>query len=106
MYQRFLTDNDYLAVITKDHLDQLVRDVHDRIPAAERSAEMNMREYLSQYYEVEKEFDKGKLIKEYSPMVNYPSNVYFKNEDGIIYRTLTAIRGYKKPDNKTLVSIK
>ena len=99
MYQRFLTDKDYLNVATENQLNQLIRDVHDRIPAAERSAEMSMREYLSQYYEVEKEFDKGKNIREYSPMINYPPNVYFK-KDEVIYRTLRAIRGYKKPDHQ------
>lgn len=99
MYKRFLNDKDYLAVITKDQLDQVVRDVHDRIPAAEQSAEMCIREYLDQYYEVEKELEKGKAIKEYSEMFNYPANVYFKKDDKI-YRTLSAIRGYKKPDSK------
>ena len=100
MYQRFLTDKDYLNVATENQLNQLIRDVHDRIPDAERSAEMSMREYLSQYYEVEKELDKGKNIREYSPMINYPPNVYFK-KDEVIYRTLRAIRGYKKPDYHT-----
>lgn len=100
MYQRFLNDRDYLAIITQDLLDQLVRDVHDRIPQAEQSAEMDMREYLDQYYEIEKALEVGKSIKEYSCMINYPPGVYFVRDD-IIYRTLSSIRGRKKPTKDT-----
>lgn len=96
MYQRFLNDNDYLAIITQDLLDQLVRDVHDRIPQAEQSAEMDIREYLDQYYEIEKVLEVGKSIKEYSDMINYPPGVYLV-KDNVIYRTLSSIRGKKKP---------
>lgn len=98
MYQRFLTDNDYLAIITQDSLNQLIREVHDRIPQAEQSAEMDMREYLDQYYEIENELAKGKAIKEYSELINYPSGVYFKRDE-VIYKTLTSINGIKKPTN-------
>lgn len=96
MYQRFLNDNDYLAIITQDLLDQLVRDVHDRISQAEQSAEMDIREYLDQYYEIEKVLEVGKSIKKYSDLINYPPNVYFV-KDNVIYRTISAIRGKKKP---------
>lgn len=112
MYQRFLNDKDYLAIITQDLLDQLVRDEHDRIPQAEQSAEMDIREYLDQYYEIEQVLEVGKSIKRYNPMVNYPPGVYFvkeeevtrngvKHGEDVIYRTISAIRGYKKPTNVT-----
>ena len=112
MYQRFLNDKDYLAIITQDLLDQLVRDEHDRIPQAEQSAEMDIREYLDQYYEIEKVLEVGKSIRRYSPMVNYPPGVYFIKEEevskngtlcneDVIYRTISSIRGYKKPTNVT-----
>ena len=97
-YQRFLNDKDYLALITQEGLDQLIREVHDRIPQAERSAEVSILEYLRQYYEVEKELDRGKRIREYTEMITYPAGVYFYNKDGFIYRTLTAVNGYKKPN--------
>lgn len=112
MYQRFLNDKDYLAIITQDLLDQLIRDEHDRIPQAEQSAEMDIREYLDQYYEIEQVLEVGKSIKRYSPMVNYPPGVYFIKEEevsrngaahmeDVIYRTISAIRGRKKPTNVT-----
>lgn len=95
-YQRFLNDKDYLALITKEGLDQLIREVHDRIPQAESSAEVSVLEYLRQYYEVEKELEKGKVIRDYSERITYPAGVYFYY-DGLIYRTLTAVNGYKRP---------
>ena len=101
-YQRFLNDKDYLALITQEGLDQLIREVHDRIPQAESSAEVSVLEYLRQYYEVERELDRGKHIKPYSEMMTYPAGIYFYHDNGeengaSIYRTLTAINGYKKP---------
>ena len=97
-YQRFLVDTDYLPVLTEEHMKQLVRNVHDRIPQAEQSAEMNMLEYLDQYYEIENELKRGKSIREYSPLITYPAGVYIKYEDKI-YRTLTAINGRKLPSS-------
>lgn len=97
-YQRFLNDKDYLALITQEGLEQLIREVHDRIPQAESSAEVSVLEYLRQYYEVERELEKGKRIRDYSEMMTYPAGVYFYKEDGYIYRTLTAINGYKRPN--------
>ena len=95
-YQRFLNDKDYLALITQEGLDQLIREVHDRIPQAESSAEVSVLEYLRQYYEVEKELEKGKAIRLYYERITYPAGIYF-NKDGFIYRTLTAVNGYKRP---------
>lgn len=96
-YQRFLNDKDYLALITQEGLDQLIREVHDRIPQAESSAEVSVLEYLRQYYEVEKEFAKGKAIRPYNERITYPAGIYIL-KDGYINRTLTAINGYKRPN--------
>lgn len=98
-YQRFLNDRDYLAIITQDQFDMLIREIHDRVPQAEQSAEMSIREYLDQYYEVEKELLKGKKIRDYSPLVNYPAGTHFV-KDNQIYRTIAPINGYKKPQSK------
>lgn len=99
-YQRFLNDKDYLALITQEGLDQLIREVHDRIPQAERAAEVSVLEYLSQYYEVENELMKGKAIRAYTQMINYPPGVYLLLKDNTIVRTLTAINGWRKPATK------
>lgn len=93
---RYLNDRDYLMIITEEHLKMLLRDVHDRIIQAEQSAEMDFLEYLDQYYCVKEELAKGKMIREYSPDITYPSDIYFVHDDEI-YRTLTPINGYKKP---------
>ena len=95
-YRRFLTNRDYLAIITEEGLEQLIREVPDRIPQAEMAAEMKMLEYLDQYYEIEKALSVGKSIREYNVLISYPAGVYFKKDD-YIYQTLTAINGIKKP---------
>lgn len=98
-YQRFLNDRDYLAIITQEHFDMLLRDVHDRVPQAEQSAEMDMREYLDQYYDIEKELNKGKMIKDYCPFISYPAGVFFVYENAVV-KTITPINGYKRPLSK------
>jgi len=95
-YRRFLTDNDYISLVTEEHMTQILREKHDRLVQAEQRAEMNMLEYLDQYYEIEKVLAVGKCIGEYSPAVSYPAQVYFRNDEQI-YKTLTSINGYKKP---------
>ena len=95
-YERFLVDTDYYALITEEGLVQLIRDRHERIPQAEQAAEMSVREYLEQYYEIEKTLERGKKIREYSELVCYPAGVFFK-KDEMIYRTLTAINAIRKP---------
>ena len=95
-YQRFLIDKDYSAIITEEHFQQLFRDMPERVEQAEKTAEMNMLEYLDQYYEIEKTLLVGKRIAKYSPMISFPSNVYIKDDEHI-YKTVTAINGYKKP---------
>ena len=95
-YRRFLTDSDYISLITEEHLKQIIRDDHDRLVQAEQRAEMNMLEYLDQYYEIEKLLLVGKTIAEYSSAVTYPAQVYFR-KDEVIWKTMTSINGYKKP---------
>lgn len=77
----------------------LLRDVHDRVPQAEQSAEMDLREYLDQYYEIEKELNKGKAIKDYCPFISYPPGVFFSFNNKIV-RSIAPINGYKRPLDK------
>lgn len=98
-YLRFLTDKDYNCLATEEHMRQIIRDIPERVPQAEQRAEMQMLEYLDQYYEIEKILAVGKNIREYSPLVSYPAQVYIK-QDEEIFKTLTSINGYKKPSKK------
>lgn len=98
-YLRFLTDKDYISLVTDEHWKQIIRDVPERVVQAEQRAEMNMLEYLDQYYEIEKLLATGKNIREHNMAVSYPSQVWLR-KDGEIYRTLTALNGYKKPTKK------
>lgn len=98
-YLRFLTDKDYNCLATEEHMRQIIRDIPERVPQAEQRAEMQMLEYLDQYYEIEKLLAVGKNIREYSPLVSYPGQVYIKKDEDI-YKTLTCINGYKKPTKK------
>jgi len=95
-YRRFLTDKDYISLATEEHMSQIIRDNHDRLVQAEQRAEMTMREYLDQYYEIEKLLLVGKNIGEYNEAISYPAQVFFR-KDEVIYKTLTSINGYKKP---------
>jgi hypothetical protein len=104
-YRRFLTDNDYISLVTEEHMTQILREKHDRLVQAEERAEQRLLEYLSQYYEIEKLLLVGKCIYDYNPAVSYPANAYFRRhvtdvdgkETEKIFKTLTAINGYKKP---------
>lgn len=95
-YQRFLTNKDYRAVLTDEQFEMLVNGDANRLSQAERSAEMNFLEYLDQHYEIERVFRVGKCIRDYHVGVTYPANVHFK-KDGMVYKTLKAIAGCKKP---------
>lgn len=95
-YQRFLTDNDYLALITKPQLDSMIQGVTERFAQAEQRAEMKIVDYLDQFYEVGAALDCGKRIKDYSELVTYPSNAYFK-KDGAIFRTTKALNARHEP---------
>lgn len=96
-YQRFLTNKDYMAVLTEEQFEMLVNGDENRLSQAERSAEMNFLEYLDQHYEIEKVLRVGKAIREYNSGVTYPANVHFK-KDGTIYKTLKPINGCKQPN--------
>lgn len=96
VYHRFLTNRDYYCIATGEHMKQLIRDVPERFPQAEQRAEMQMLEYLDQYYEIEKVLAVGKNIREYSPYVSYPVNTWIKKDEEI-FKTLMRINGYKKP---------
>ena len=95
-YLRFLTDRDYNSIATEEHMKQLIRDIPERIPQAEQRAEMQMLEYLDQYYEIEKVLAVGKNIRTYNPAVSYPAKVWIKIDEEI-FKTLTSINGIKKP---------
>ena len=95
-YLRFLTNKDYISIATEEHMRQIIRDVPDRVPQAEQRAEMQLLEYLDQYYEIEKVLAVGKNIRDYNEGVTYPANVWIKIK-GEIYKTLTSINGYKMP---------
>lgn len=96
MYRRFLNNNDYLAVITPEALSQLTRGNDERFSQAEEAAEISMIEYLSENYEVEKEFAKGKYIADYDRRITYPVGVhiYF---NGQIHQAIRSICGYRQP---------
>lgn len=98
-YQRFLTDNDYLALITEEGLGMLIRGNVERLAQAEQRAEMRIVDYLDQFYEIGAALEKGKRIKEYSPLITYPSNVFFR-KDGKIWRTTKAMNACHKPNAK------
>lgn len=100
MYRRFLNDNDYLAVISSESLSQLTRGNTDRYIQAEQSAEMSIIEYLSENYEVEQEFNKGKYIADYDRAITYPVgvHVYFESR---IYEVIRSISGFKAPADVT-----
>lgn len=72
MYRRFLNNSDYLGIITQEALQQLTRGNDERFIQAEQSAEMSIVEYLSENYEVEKEFAKGKYIADYDRRIRSP----------------------------------
>ncbi len=95
-YHRFLTNKDYCCIATEEHMKQLIRDVPERFPQAEHRAEMQLLEYLDQYYEIEKILAVGKNIREYSPYVSYPGQAWIKKDEEI-FKTLMHINGYEKP---------
>lgn len=96
MYRRFLNDSDYLSVITSEALAQITRGNAERMTQAEESAEMNILEYLSENYEVERELWKGKFIASYDRRISFPVGAHFYL-DGQIYEVTRFISGYKAP---------
>lgn len=95
-YRRFLNDSDYLVAITPEALDQMVRGDKNRFIQAEQSAEISITEYLSENYEIEAEFHKGKFIADYDRKITYPVGVHIYHE-GRIYEVIRSMSGYKAP---------
>lgn len=96
MYRRFLTDTDYLSIMSKEAFHQLVREVDSRILQAEEVSEASIVEYLHGKFEVEKAFEVGKVIKPYNPQITYPAGSYFLIDDKPV-RALRTISGNKRP---------
>lgn len=96
MYRRFLNNNDYYGVITREAMKQLIREDEERYAQAEEAAEASIIEYLTDNYEVEKELEIGKSLMEYNPMITYPVHSHFYNE-GKIWEVMRSINGVKKP---------
>ena len=98
MYRRFLNDSDYLGIVSQEALTQMTRGNHGCFIQAEESAEMSIKEYLSENYEIEIELGKGKFIAEYESQINYPvgAHIYF---NGLIYEVIRAISGFKSPSS-------
>lgn len=96
MYRRFLNNNDYYGVITREAMKQLIREDEERYAQAEEAAEASIIEYLTDNYEVEKELEVGKSLMEYNPMIIYPVHSHFY-KDGKIWEALRSINGVKKP---------
>lgn len=97
---RFLLDSDYLEIITKEALEQIIKPGNEhKFIQAEQSAEMSILENLIENYEIENEFMKGKSIRQYDRRINYPVGAYIVYENEI-YKVIRAINGYKVPSNK------
>lgn len=99
MYQRFLNNNDYAGIITKELMSQLTRGNDESIAQAEEAAEASIVEYLTDNYEVEKELARGKSLMPYNPNIVYPVGAHFYM-DGKIYEAIRSIAGIKKPTDK------
>ncbi len=95
-YRRFLNESDYHSVITPEALSQLIRGDESRYIQAEQSAEISIIEYLSENYEIEAEFSKGKFIADYDRRITYPVGVFIYHE-GRIYEVIRSMSGYKAP---------
>lgn len=96
MFRRFLNNNDYKSLISKEHLDQILRGDYSKLMDAESNAEISLIEYLSENYEIEKELYKGKYIVEYDRKITFPVGAYFYL-DSVIYEVIRSIAGYQKP---------
>lgn len=96
MYRRFLRDEDYYSIITKENLAQLTRGNSERFVQAEEAAEMSIIEYLSENYEVVGELSIGKYIASYDRRITYPIGAHIEFEEKI-YKIIRSISGYKVP---------
>ena len=97
---RFLLDSDYLEIITKEALEQIIQPGNEyKFIQAEELAEMSILENLVENYEIENELMKGKAIRMYDRRINYPVGAYIQYEDNI-YKVIRSISGYKVPTDK------
>lgn len=62
MYRRFLNNNDYLGVITREALTQLTRGNDERFIPGEESAEISIEDIILGELRDGKELAKGKYI--------------------------------------------
>lgn len=100
MYERFLNNNDYTGLITKEALSQITRDNAENFLNAEEAAEISLVEYLSNNYEIEKELEIGKRIKPYNRRITYPVGSHFLytiNDELVVCEALRTINGSKAP---------
>lgn len=98
MYQRFLNNADYLAILTEEAFGQLIRDKEIRLSQAEEAAEESVLEYLTENYRVEEALAVGKNLLPYNRQITYPVGVHFYYK-GRIFKTIRTINGYKAPAN-------
>ncbi len=98
MYRRFLNNDDYLGVISKESLNQMIRGNEERFIQAEESAEMSIIEYLSENYEIEKELNKGRYVAQYDRSITYPVGAHVYHEERI-FEVIRSISGYKAPSD-------
>lgn len=96
---RFLNNEDYLGIITKDALAQITRGREECIPQAEEAAESSIIEYLTDHYKIEEVLAEGKNILPYNPQVTYSVGQHFYY-DNKICRALSTIQGRCRPTDQ------
>ena len=96
MYNRFLTNNDYIGIVTEEALAQLIRGNEERLSQAEEAAEESVIEYLTDNYEIEKCLAVGKNLRPYNRQATYPAGAHFIH-NGKIVAAIRPINGYKAP---------
>ena len=94
--ERFLNDNDYLSIITKESLSQLTRNNSERLCQAEESAEASIVEYLVEGYRINDVLNVGKQIKDYNYQMTYPPGSHFYY-NGTICESTRTITGRVRP---------
>lgn len=99
-YERFLTNNDYLISVNKDHLKQISNNLDEtKFIRAEENAEICVMEYMVENYQIEDVFTVGKAIREYSPYITYPAGAHI-TFSGEIVKMLLPVQGISLPEDK------
>jgi len=96
MYNRFLTNNDYIGIVTEEALAQLIRGNEERLSQAEEAAEESIIEYLTDNYQIEACLAVGKNLRAHNPQITYPAGAHFIF-NGKICEAIRPIGGYKAP---------